>query len=124
MNRSLMKSTHQTEPWSWAVEGATELPAARQARWLAVSDGRVWLTRSHQRAAQPCMGEDIWLDAGQRHALPAGSTWVIEAWPQAQVALLQAPPPHDAAAVRRQAVWRVWRDWLKLAFGEPRACSA
>ena len=121
MNRSPMNSTHQTEPWSWAVDGATVLPAARQARWLAVSEGRVWLTRSHKQAAQPCMAEDIWLDAGQRHALPAGSAWVIEAWPQAQVALLQAPPRHNPAAGRWQAAWRAW---LGPAFGAPRACSA
>jgi Protein of unknown function (DUF2917) len=39
---------------------------------------------------------DIWLAAGEAHALPPGTAWVLEGWPQASVAVLQAAP--EAAA--------------------------
>jgi hypothetical protein len=61
---------------------------ASALRWLAVEEGRVWLTRS-QQALQP--GEDIWLQAGEQLPLPAGSEWVAEGWPEARVVVLEAP---------------------------------
>lgn len=77
-------------PWLWTLPkaAARRLPRAGRARWMAVTEGRVWLTRSGQDL-QP--GEDIWLSAGEHLLLPAGSEWVVEGWPQAQVAMLEAP---------------------------------
>jgi hypothetical protein len=95
MNQTTMSSMHQSSatPWLWPVADARRLPAAPMARWLVVSEGCVWLTRSRREAG---LSEDIWLDAGQSQWLPAGSAWVIEAWPQAQVEVLQAPLPPGA----------------------------
>lgn len=79
-----------TRPWEWPLaEGqAHRIDAAPVARWLDVATGRVWLTptRSDDRAG------DHWLAAGERLALPAGSAWVVEAWPAARVALHWVPP--------------------------------
>jgi Protein of unknown function (DUF2917) len=116
-----MTLPHQTDPWAWPVAGVMPLPAAAQRRWLAVQEGRVWLTRSRRDATEPDMADDIWLEAGQRHALPAGSAWVIEAWPQAQVALLQAPPRPAAAAGLWRPAWR--KGWLRWP-GQPQVCGA
>lgn len=89
MNTATMTSSHQSAPWEWALEAraATRLPAALLPRWLLVTTGRVWLTRS----GAGLEGGDVWLEAGERHALPAGSEWVVEGWPEARVALLEAP---------------------------------
>ena len=77
-------------PWSWRLSSRSvqRLRAAPALRWLAVEEGRVWLTRS-QQVLEP--GEDIWLSAGQRVPLPAGSEWVAEGWPEARVVVLEAP---------------------------------
>ena len=88
-----MTALHEQDssaPWLWTLPraAARRLPRAGAARWLAVAEGRVWLTRSG-RALQP--GEDIWLSAGEQWLLPAGSEWVAEGWPQARVAMLEAP---------------------------------
>ena len=88
-----MKIAHDTarqSPWQWRLSSRTvqRLRPAPALRWLAVEEGRVWLTRS-QQALQP--GEDIWLSAGQQLPLPAGSEWVAEGWPEARVVVLEAP---------------------------------
>jgi hypothetical protein len=107
-NRHSMKDVHQTTsaPWRWPLRGATLLPAADEGRWLRVRAGNVWLTRSEGEAG---LSDDVWLAAGQRQRLPAGSEWVIEAWPEAQLELLLAPP---SAAGRVGA--------LSAAGGDPR----
>ncbi|MCK7495609.1 MAG: DUF2917 domain-containing protein [Comamonadaceae bacterium] len=93
-----MFDSHQTAPWEWflAPASALRLPAAAQPRWLLVSAGRVWLTRS---GAGP-HAEDVWLGPGERHELPAGSDWVLEGWPSAQVEVLEAPRPARRSAPR------------------------
>jgi len=98
-----MTITHQpAAPWEWPLQPATatRLPAAARQRWLAVTEGRVWLTQS---GAGPD-AEDVWLAAGQRQLLPAGTEWVVEGWPQARIELLEAPAPRLTTASR----WRVW----------------
>ena len=93
MINSSMTNTHDgAQPWQWRLSArrACRLRPAPIPRWLAVEEGRVWLTRS-QRALEP--GEDIWLGAGQRVALPAGSEWVAEGWPEARVLVLESPTP-------------------------------
>jgi hypothetical protein len=86
----IMSNQHQSgEPWEWTLAPSTALrvPVAGRMRWLVVTAGRAWLTRSGAGIA----GGDVWLAAGERHALPAGSEWVVEGWPQARLALLEAP---------------------------------
>jgi hypothetical protein len=104
MSTTTMTPVHQSAPWEWALEpqAATRLPAAPAPRWLLVTAGRVWLTRSGAGLA----GGDVWLQAGERHALPAGSDWVLEGWPTARVALLQAPQrPATQQRRARRAPW-------------------
>lgn len=94
MSPSTMTNQHGggcSSPWLWTLDSryARRLSAAPTRRWLAVEEGRVWLTRS-QRVLEP--GEDVWLSAGQGLALPAGSDWVAEGWPEAKVVVLELPP--------------------------------
>lgn len=95
MDRTPMSSTHDRStgaaPWAWQLDGtrrARRLPAAPMPRWLAVERGAVWLTRSENQAAR---SEDVWLRPGERQLLPAGSDWVAEGWPTAEVVVLEAP---------------------------------
>jgi hypothetical protein len=86
-----MKDVHeQADPWAWQLARgrARRLRAEPRLRWLAVQRGRVWLTCSEGSADR---SQDIWLHPGERVALPAGSEWVAEGWPEAEVLLLQAP---------------------------------
>lgn len=93
MSASTMKKLHDTAavaPWQWRLgaRSARRLPAAPVARWLAVEEGRVWLTRSQSSLEPP---EDVWLAAGERLPLPPGTDWVAEGWPEARVVVLEAP---------------------------------
>jgi hypothetical protein len=99
MNTPAITVLHQSAPWEWPLDGhtATRLVSASTPRWLLVTSGRVWLTRS----GAGLEGGDIWLDAGERQALPAGSEWVVEGWPAARVALLEAPVGRLSASWRR-----------------------
>ena len=121
MNALIMSNVHQTAaqaagadtPWEWvlAPQQARTLAASAQPRWLQVTDGAVWLTRVHaapraavcqaERSGAVDPAEDVWLQAGQTVALPAGSVWVAEGWPQARFSLLlQGPAPQRADGVR------------------------
>jgi hypothetical protein len=111
MKSLLMTERHQTAageapPWSWplAPRQVRTLPAATVARWLRVDEGCVWVTQQRVEAA----AEDLWLQAGESLALPPGTAWIVEAWPQAQLSLLQAPP-----AFSRGAPWQ--RPWAWAA---------
>jgi hypothetical protein len=88
MDKTTMTNTHDA-PWLWHLgpRAVRRVSASRRARWLAVEQGRVWITRS--QGDQPA--EDLWLQAGERLPLPPGSEWVAEGWPDARVALLEAP---------------------------------
>ncbi len=113
MNTQSMTNVHQNSaPWLWPLgQGeATRFEAAGHARWLLVAEGRVWLTRS---GAGRDEGADVWLEAGQRHLLPAGTEWVAEGWPQARVELAEAPAPR--LSVGAAARWRVWPPPLRAA---------
>lgn len=106
-----MNNVHGCWEWRLAPGSALRVPAAARPRWLAVTQGRVWITRS---GAGP-QGGDVWLQAGQRHPLPAGSEWVAEGWPEARIELLEAAPVSVRAS--RAASWRGW-------FGAPQAAPA
>ena len=93
MAATTMTKLHDTQgaaPWQWRLSSrcVRRLDAAPALRWLAVEEGRVWLTRSQQSMDG---AEDIWLSAGERLPLPAGSEWVAEGWPEAKVVVLEAP---------------------------------
>ncbi len=77
-------------PWDWPLPAgqATVLREAPAPRWLAVNAGRVWLTALDKRR----QAQDIWLDAGAHHRLPANTAWLLEGWPQASVSVLLAAP--------------------------------
>jgi hypothetical protein len=109
MNAPAMTFQHQSAPWEWplARARATRLAAANTPRWLLVTAGQVWLTQTGAGLA----GGDIWLKAGERHALPAGSEWVVEAWPEGRVALLEAPGPPAG----RRTLGRGWAPVLRAA---------
>lgn len=107
MDSSFMRSSHRTgSPLAWPLAPcqAVTLAADAAPRALWVHEGRVWLTRR----ADGSPPEDIWLDAGQSHPLPAGSVWVAEAWPRACVSLVQGSPelPVRGAASFWARRWR------------------
>ena len=94
MSSKAMTNSHDCAaartPWQWRLSArcVRRLAPAAVERWLAVEEGRVWLTRS-QRSLDGA--EDLWLSAGDRLPLPAGSDWVAEGWPEARVVVLEAP---------------------------------
>ena len=132
MNIIAMFNLHQdTPPWAWSLQGhqATTLAAEATPRWLRVEAGCLWVT-AHQDTRQGHeAAADIWLGAGDSLALPAGSEWVLEAWPQARLSLLMAAPrafsrgPVAAAFSRRlwARVW-AWRQW-RWSSSSPRAAA-
>jgi hypothetical protein len=107
MDKQLMTEAHQAAPWDWALDmqQAATLLAAPAPRWLRVEEGRVWITA--QRGDEH--GPDIWLAAGESLALPAGTAWVVEAWPQARLSLLQAAPVEFSRAGFWQRAGQAWR---------------
>ena len=114
MKPQSMFEMHQSgAPWAWllAPGQATTLAAEPVARWLRVEEGCVWLTRRDGGA----QADDIWLRAGQSLALPAGSAWVLEGWPQARLALLLQAPVGLSRAPRGGAVAAPWWQpaWLR-----------
>jgi hypothetical protein len=106
MTSTLMRNSQQAA-WSIGVssESALRVPAADHARWLTVTDGRLWLTAD----GEPCRpSDDVWLDAGQGVVLPAGADAVLEGAPRARFQLV------EAVVSRRQRGVFV-RRWLRGA---------
>ncbi|HLL19342.1 MAG TPA: DUF2917 domain-containing protein [Rubrivivax sp.] len=116
MDQSLMCQPHQTAPWDWTLDGreAQTVDAAPEPRWLRVADGCLWLTRRDSHGQRD---DDLWLTAGQSLALPAGTEWVLQAWPQARVSLLlQAPMPAGRpSSVTEQRWWLRPSGWLRFS---------
>ena len=81
--------------WQLPRGQVQRLAAAPAGRWLAVTAGRLWLTRS---GAGPAREADVWVDAGARQWLPPRTDWVAEGWGDAAFLLLQAPPAQRRAA--------------------------
>ena len=114
MTQLFMSFSHRASSplaWRMAPRQAVTLAADRSPRTLWVHEGRVWLTRQ----AEDGPPEDIWLSAGQSQRLPAGTEWVAEAWPQACVSLVQAPP----AVAKREAACSCVRPWRRLRGSPP-----
>jgi hypothetical protein len=135
----MMKQQHQSlacaaAPWAWhlAAGAVRRIEASGCARWLVVSEGRVWLTRSDPQAGGAPAGEiappgadlpralpqDHWLAAGEQLLLPAGSAWLIEAWApagtdaRARVAMWLPAVPEAAPALSERGRLRAWA-WLR-----------
>ena len=103
MNALPMTDLHQTAaPWRWQLadsQAATLVPQTAP-RWLHVDDGCVWVTAQDAGPHAP----DLWLGAGDSLELPAGSTWVLQAWPQAQMSVLVPPALKQARQVSASSV--------------------
>ena len=112
MNQPFMSDSNQiSSPFVWQLPAheAVTLTADAAPRALWVHAGRVWLTRQCDAG----LPDDIWLEAGQSHPLPAGSEWVAEAWPMAHVTLVQAAPAR--VKPRSGASWaQAWRAAVHL----------
>jgi len=106
MKSESMSHPHQTAlPWEWLLEPGTvtTLPAASLLRWVEVGEGEVWLTGG----SPGTQAVDVWLQAGQRHALPAGTQWVLEGWPMARLTLLEGRPAAAGGLLARLRLgWR------------------
>jgi hypothetical protein len=89
---------------------AMRLPAERHARWLRVTQGRLWLTHSAQSHDEVPL--DCWLEAGDSVELPAGQDAVLESWPSARFDVLDRAPARvttDASvALKPSAALRRW----------------
>jgi hypothetical protein len=95
VDQKLMSKSHQNvgvtaAPWSWSLQAREAFTLTRETvpRWLRVDEGCLWVT---PLKAGPHVA-DLWLQAGDSLALPAGSAWVVEAWSQARLSLLLAQP--------------------------------
>ena len=105
MSQVPMIHSHQTPAagaWPLAQHQAATLAPSAVPRCLRVEDGSLWVTAAE---AGP-QGDDLWLRAGDSLALPPGSAWVVQAWPQARVAVLEAAPPLSRGAASSRAWWR------------------
>ena len=121
MTASPMSKVHHTQPWNWTLSErqVQTLPAAPVQRWLRVEEGCLWGTRRDSHGQRE---DDVWLAAGESLALPAGSHWLLEAWPQARLSLLlQAPVPAAAAPAGGPGFSPAWRDlsrrWWRRSAG-------
>ncbi len=109
MSQGLMTNTYRDwSPFVWPLEDrqAVTLAADPGTRSLWVHEGEVWLTRN----CSSCTPDDIWLEAGQSHTLPADTEWVIEGWPKALLSVVQAAP-----AVIKPRRWASWLPWRSAA---------
>ena len=105
MNPAVMRQAHRSnDHFMLPLQAgqALTLLADQHPRALWVHEGRVWLTRRCMgRSARACSGAlppDVVLAAGQSHTLPAGSEWVLEAWPAAHASVVQVMQPARAAS--------------------------
>jgi hypothetical protein len=103
--------------WRLPAGRARRLAQAPVDRVLAVTAGRVWVTGSGRADA---VAPDVWLNAGDEFLLPAGREVVVEGWPQARFALLEAAMP----ARRRVSVASWLRRWRERLQWTPRPCGA
>lgn len=105
-------ATGQPGHWTLGAGDVRHVSALPVSRWLAVQHGRLWVTRE-----QPAAGdepEDIWLEAGQDLYLPAGSAWLVEAWPHADARLIEEPPRRGVTPFGAGRWWRSLRSWSPL----------
>jgi hypothetical protein len=103
MQDDLMTQTQESDAhWTLAQGRAVRLPRAAVPRVVAVASGRLWLTRDERGDGRGAAAPDVWLEAGQSAALAPHTEAVLEAWPLARFAVLEAP----GSAARRFSVAR------------------
>jgi hypothetical protein len=97
--------------WQLSEGRALRLAAESRARWLRVTQGRLWLTHSAQGPEE--LPLDCWLDAGDAVELPAGQDAVVEAWPCARFELLEGAPAEAVSASIALKPSAALRQWLQ-----------
>jgi Protein of unknown function (DUF2917) len=113
----LLSDPHQSAaPWLTRM-GAGQvlnLPVHVQQRWLRVEQGCLWVTALHHEGPRVAREADIWLKAGESLHVPAGSAWVLQAWPSAQVLLVQPAGEGRRARLADAALSSIRRGWRAL----------
>jgi Protein of unknown function (DUF2917) len=105
MTTTAMLPANDAADLAWALApGTAATLMAQQPQWLWVHEGRVWLTRGNGEHE----GDDVWLEPGERHLLPAGTRWVAEGWPSARVSLVVMPSLVSSRVPSFGASARVW----------------
>lgn len=103
MSTALM-SFSQADAAAWTVGlpagTARRIAPAKHARWLAVTEGQVWLTAG---VVGDEAGGDIWLSPGEAFALGAGVEVVVEGRQAAAFQLVEAT---QARAVPGRSAWQ------------------
>ena len=97
MNRSDISHVHQPD-WRLAAGAARRLAPVPRGRWIQITEGLAWLTRSGAGAEREA---DVWLRDGERHWLPAGSEWAVDRRGATSFVLLEAAPSPAAWHARR-----------------------
>lgn len=121
MSPSLMTQSQQSAV-SLDAGRAQRLAAVQHARWLRVTQGRLWLTHSAQAAGE--LPLDCWLEAGDSVELPAGQDAVVEAWPSARFELLHAAPAEALSASIALKPSAALRRWVQLWRPAPAPCTS
>lgn len=113
MATDLMTQAQQSQAqWKLSPGQALRLEAAPVPRVVAVTSGRLWLTRSDR---PDDLVPDVWLAAGQSTTLAPDEEAVVEAWPLARFAVLEAPAsaPRRFSAARAASWARHLRERLQ-----------
>lgn len=92
----LLMSFPQAAATDWTIAlpagAARTIAPAAHARWIAVTQGQLWLTLTDAPADA---GGDVWLQPGQGFALGAGIEAVVEGRGAAAFQLVEAPLPRS-----------------------------
>lgn len=124
MSRSQQSAT-ASNPGHLDQGRAMRLDATGQARWLRVTQGRLWLTHSAQSHEEVPL--DCWLEAGDSVELPALQDAVLEAWPSARFEVLTRAPAsggvNASVALKPSASLRRWLKKLRPSEA-PAACAS
>ena len=96
-------SAHQSAASPWLAQLAADdvltLTAVPARRWLRVERGCLWVTAASGAPGPVPREADIWLNEGDSLVLPPGSSWLLQAWPGADLMLVQQAPQRRHQAV-------------------------
>jgi hypothetical protein len=123
MDTAFMIQAHESDmQWDLPEGSALRLAPAPAPRVLAITAGRVWLTRS---GAGEAAASDVWLEAGESARVAPDDEVVLEAWPQARFTVLESPAstPRRLSAARAAAWARALRERLQWT-PRPSWCGA
>ena len=98
---------HSAAPWltTMAAGDVQRLGGTAARRWLLVQRGCLWVTAATVASDAAPREADIWLAEGDSLSLPAGSSWLLQAWPQAELMLVEQAPARLPQAGRLQAAF-------------------